>query len=665
MVWRETFPPANELSLDVEAERERRLAAQARAGADWALTALIARYQPTVTRYLTRLCGDQVRAREMAERVFQRMERRLHGPHGAENLRLWLLRASTEAGLEALRRPRRPQAPRLEATRVAGLLPEESGDGARGVLEDGIKRLKNVVGAVGRQARPLVWQVLDAATRAPATGQTDEGARKVDKMGPVDEALDTLDPREALRHRLVRLTLAELPYGDAQCLALHLVAGLNQAEVARALGITNSAARKRIVQGLSQFSVHYQVAVRALGLPEELGYGDAMARRIEEERPVFSRPDPEPVIVSQTPELELSAAQPAPSTVPLAVDTFDDVGEITSGVAYYAASSPGAQTTYTSPPGPDYFAPADVGEYSSPFEAAYDSPFAEYSPGVTDEFDSSDSPFTEPFTESYIVAPYEAALASEPEMQRDAEVQEGMNPDRLDAQYPNAGYVTRIAADAIVGPVVDALPVHSEPLVMATDFGAPSSQSTPLGYELDSGDAELGGMTMNWIDSTGMMEPLSFEAIVTPTSLDADAVSGDDPWARSTVLEFVTPVGPASTVEDAENTDDDVSSDDSFSDDIAAEALDAPLPPLDMRIALDEGDYGWERSQQGAATPEHGDSALASDALPLAEQVSKAPFDEYSFADAPDPFDLTARPTPPVTRTLEDLWDETPDTFGR
>src|SRR5579859_5112657 len=107
MVWRDTFPPANERMLDAESERERRLAAQARAGADWALTALIARYQPTVTRYLTRLIGDQSRARELAERVFQRMERRLHGPHGADNLRLWLLRSSTEVGLEALRRPQR------------------------------------------------------------------------------------------------------------------------------------------------------------------------------------------------------------------------------------------------------------------------------------------------------------------------------------------------------------------------------------------------------------------------------------------------------------------------------------------------------------------------------------------------------------------------------
>ncbi len=648
MVWRETFPPANELTLDVEAERERRLAAQARAGADWALTALIARYQPTVTRYLTRLCGDQGRARELSERVFQRMERRLHGPQGADNLRLWLLRASTEAGLETLRRPRRVQAPRLDATRVAGLLPAEAGDEARRVLQGGIKRLKNVVGAVSRQARPLVWQAMDTPSRTPTSDQN-ERPRAADELGPVDESLDTLDPREALRHRLVRLTLADLPYGDAQCLALHLVAGLNQAEVARALGLTNSAARKRIVQGLSQFSVRYQAAVRSLGLPEELGYGDALARRVEEERPVFAPPDPAPVIVTQTPEESApSIAQQAPATVPLAIDTLDDYGEMASGVAYFAASSPGIQPEFSMPPEPDYFAPTDVGEYASPFEAEFD------------PFGAPDGSFAEPYLET----PYESRMANEPDAALDEEAQEEADLSRSDAPYLNAGIVTRIAADAIVGPVVDALPVHSEPLATVSDFGAPSPRSAPLGYELDSSDADSGGITMNWIDSSGMMEPLSFEAIVTPISLDDDSEHVDDPWARSTVLEFVTPSEPTFTPEDAA-----ISSEAAFAGDITAEALDTPQPPLDMSIALDEGDYGWERSQQGAATPEHGESALAYEALPLAGQASEAsfvtPFDERDFTGGPHLFDLTTRPSPPVTQTLEDLWDETPDIFGR
>src|SRR6185437_4192171 len=86
--------------------------------------------------------------------------------------------------------------------------------------------------------------------------------------------IDTMTPREELRHRLIRAVLAELPYGDAQCLALHLVAGLNQTEVAMALGIRPSAARHRIVQGLQMFAHRYDAAITSLGVPAEVAYAD-------------------------------------------------------------------------------------------------------------------------------------------------------------------------------------------------------------------------------------------------------------------------------------------------------------------------------------------------------------------------------------------------------
>src|SRR5262249_39013326 len=106
MVWQDVFPNSNP-KIDAEEDRELRLASQARAGAGWALAALVARYQPAVTRYLTRLTGNPDLARVLAERTFVRMERRLHGPQGGQHLRLWLLRSCTETGLEALRKPRR------------------------------------------------------------------------------------------------------------------------------------------------------------------------------------------------------------------------------------------------------------------------------------------------------------------------------------------------------------------------------------------------------------------------------------------------------------------------------------------------------------------------------------------------------------------------------
>jgi hypothetical protein len=186
-----------------------------------------------------------------------------------------------------------------------------------------------------------------------------------------------------------------------------------------------------------------------------------------------------------------------------------------------------------------------------------------------------------------------------------------------------------------------------------------------LAYELASGDAEPGGITMNWIDSTGMLAPLSFEAIVAPVAMDAEPVGGDDPWERSTILELETPMDtePASALAaDPEERSDD----DEIAAEIAMETLDtSSAPPRDLSIALDEGDYGWERSHPGALASERGAASMDYEELSLAGQAHRPFFDELVPDLASEQPGTSARPAPPVTRTLEDLWDETPDTFGR
>ncbi|MEO7003084.1 MAG: sigma factor-like helix-turn-helix DNA-binding protein, partial [Ktedonobacterales bacterium] len=281
MAWQDAFSPAVP-GLDPEQERESRLIAQARSGADWALSALIARYQPPVIRYLTRLTGNPAQARSMTEDIFLRMERRLHGPQGGHQLRLWLLRACTDSGLESLRHPRRKSPARLAApSRQTMLLTERTGAPPVRRFMAGLGRLAEATSSTRRQVRQLIWTESDAdengAQRHPGTHGTTgthgaTGTTGRAELDPLDDELDALDPREALRHRLVRAVLAELPYGDAQCLALHLVAGLNQAEVAQALGITPSAARTHVVIGLQMFASRYEAALANLGVPRELGY---------------------------------------------------------------------------------------------------------------------------------------------------------------------------------------------------------------------------------------------------------------------------------------------------------------------------------------------------------------------------------------------------------
>jgi RNA polymerase sigma factor (sigma-70 family) len=239
-------------TLDAEQEREQRLMAQARSGAIWALDALVARYQSTLIRYLTRLTGDKERAEALTEETLVRMERRLYIPRPIIDLRLWLLRAATDAGLETLRRPLK-QPPRLVATSGPALLPEGRVATPSQRLRTTLGRLTQPRGARERQSRP----------RPPVTE-----AQIEEQQDP-----EPVDPREAFRRRLVRAVLAELPMEDSRCVALHLVAGLNQAEVARTLAMPPSRARARIVEGLAIFGRQYKAALNTLGIPRELGYG--------------------------------------------------------------------------------------------------------------------------------------------------------------------------------------------------------------------------------------------------------------------------------------------------------------------------------------------------------------------------------------------------------
>ncbi|MBF6589846.1 MAG: hypothetical protein IVW57_04850 [Ktedonobacterales bacterium] len=273
MVWQETPLPLG-ARLDAEQERELRLISQARAGAEWALAALVARYQPMVVRYLTRLVGDPEQARELAEQVFFRMERRLRGPRGGEYLRLWLLRASTEAGLDALRHPRRGSAPQLDAASARSrLLTERVGTSAQR-LREGLGKLSERANTTSRQVRQMIWANEPPLEPRPSRAGPGVEAPLPADSAPLEEEAESLDPRMVLRHRMVRAVLAEIAYGDAQCLALHLVAGLNQAEVGHALGIRASAARRHIVLGLEMFAQRYQAALTELGIPQEMVYGD-------------------------------------------------------------------------------------------------------------------------------------------------------------------------------------------------------------------------------------------------------------------------------------------------------------------------------------------------------------------------------------------------------
>src|SRR5262249_22133363 len=159
------------------------------------------------------------------------------------------------------RKPRRARMLQLASPpQPAGLLLARGEGRPSERLRAGLSALLGITGQTSRQVRKLIWSALPqspghrATANTSAKEQNDPTAEREEDDASFDEVLEQQDPREALRYRMVRAVLAELPYGDAQCLALHLVAGLNQAEVAIALGLTNSSTRRRVVQGLQLFA---------------------------------------------------------------------------------------------------------------------------------------------------------------------------------------------------------------------------------------------------------------------------------------------------------------------------------------------------------------------------------------------------------------------------
>lgn len=685
MVWQEAFPPTGGPAFDAEAERERRLATQARAGAAWALTALIARYQPTVVRYLTRLCGSQAEAQRLAERIFQRMERRLHGPHGAENLRLWLLRACTEAGLDALRRPQARSMPRVGGSSVAGLLTEQSGADAPGMLRGGLRRLRKAGGVVQRQERPLVWADPQPGAAGPA-GPAGPASRAESKR-PVadqqrdqhlDEALDRLDPRDALRHRLVRVTLAELPYGDAQCLALHLVAGLNQAEAARALGITNAAARRRIVHGLALFSDRYAQAVQSLGLPVELGYGDALPRAPIEPEPAAPRVA-EPVIVSaQAPdedERAASADADGREVYPdaLAPAQTEQSRDALSGVSYLSEDSDKLAAIRTATGGS---APRREDDYGDDYDNNYGDDYGDdYGAGYDAAYDDMAAASAQtPVVADADDAPAEPAMPS------------------ASAAPASGGLITRVASDAILGPIVDALPVTAFSPESSGVFGLPGPRSTPLAYELSSahtpGLPDASEIRMHWLDDSGIMTPLTFEAVAMPSAVSSSQPAADDAPLIPLIWEATA---SHASVEVATEEPLAAADDAPLAFELAPVATD-PSDPSDPRVQMtlsatqaDEGGAGAEddapltlvaeQAPPGPMTVPVTTPRQTPRLLSEAESKSGSGADRRLASAEPEPTEpteptvLTAptgqfAPRPlggVITRSLEDLWDEAPD----
>ncbi|MDE3229425.1 MAG: hypothetical protein KGO05_06060, partial [Chloroflexota bacterium] len=181
----------------------------------------------------------------------------------------------------------------------------------------------------------------------------------------------------------------------------------------------------------------------------------------------------------------------------------------------------------------------------------------------------------------------------------------------------SGGVITRVAADAIVGPVVDALPVEPAPAdTERDDFGRVAPLSAPLAYELTSNTTlEAPGIMMRWLDDEGLIAPLGVSSA--PAASDAQStLDGAEPLG----FEADAALSGIYTLPHA-------------SEPLGFEAVAVPEPHGAMTPRDDEND-----TAPIALEPDAASDGVGADDTPIAPRANKGV----------------------ITRSLEALWDELP-----
>lgn len=270
-----------------EREREQWLIAEAHRGSGWALAALETTYQPMVNGYLLCLTGNPEAARALTRDTQARMELHFTGSSGAPSLAAWLLLTATDSGMSYLRHARALQLAGVGGEPRLPSVPSRGGPTAW--LRSALERFRPAQGQDRQDRREEPRRgdrVGGTAQHFERMGEPTRRLRDGGRVGRHDVGRDASwdavrsadlgrippapDPRDTLRRRVLRATLADLAPAVARCLALHLVAGLSHGEVAYVAGLNSQAARAAIVEGLELFAVRYDEALELVGLSPSL-----------------------------------------------------------------------------------------------------------------------------------------------------------------------------------------------------------------------------------------------------------------------------------------------------------------------------------------------------------------------------------------------------------
>lgn len=143
------------------------------AGNDPALNVLVQRWQPRVTAYLERLCGDHATATDLAQETFVRVYRHRYRFRSANRFATWLFAIATNLARNHARWRRRHPVTLLEPEQVRDLpaeaaTPTPAGDLERQERADAVRRAILELPADLRE--PLVLSVYEGLPQADIAG---------------------------------------------------------------------------------------------------------------------------------------------------------------------------------------------------------------------------------------------------------------------------------------------------------------------------------------------------------------------------------------------------------------------------------------------------------------------------------------------------------------
>lgn len=244
-----------DIRLSREAGDDSRLVRECRNGDQRAFEALVLKYQDQVYNVAYRMVGDREEAMDVSQETFIKAFQRLETFDTKMPFRAWLLKITTNAAIDGLRRRGRSRetytdeigqtsARTAEGREVPGVAGLETRFAAGGAREPGSEdvALSNAGGATAAEGGAQA-----GSRRVPRAGETPPKLRTVSLGGFDPPAPERENPENVSLSNetagIVHDALWELPDNYRAVMVLHHLEGMSYSEIGKVLGVPRNTAK--------------------------------------------------------------------------------------------------------------------------------------------------------------------------------------------------------------------------------------------------------------------------------------------------------------------------------------------------------------------------------------------------------------------------------------